>query len=163
MILTMIPSTRVAAPALRLIDCFLTPLDVDASALVPLVCSALSWNAAKLFALDSTALTEKTIPAPQWLFGFVCLQYAQIGALSLTWIVKVGSDAAFDATGMNPESNPTCPLVLVRVKLIQGSEKLLCVTLWLPCAKRKVIVSPTSAVMLEGSYVSWPFPPTMTI
>lgn len=41
---------------------------------VPLICLALASNAAKLFELDSTALTEKTMPAPQWLLGLVCLQ-----------------------------------------------------------------------------------------
>jgi len=55
------------------------------------------------------------------------------------------------ATGMNPESKPTCPDVLVFVKLLQGSEKLLCVTVWFACINKKVTTSPTAAVIFEGS------------
>ena len=33
---------------------------------VPLIWMALAWKAAKVFALDSLALTEKTMPWPQW-------------------------------------------------------------------------------------------------
>lgn len=38
-------------------------------ALVPLSCLARFWNAAKLRWLDSSELTAKTIPAPQWSGG----------------------------------------------------------------------------------------------
>jgi hypothetical protein len=33
---------------------------------VPFICFASAWNAPKLFGPDSTALIEKTMPAPQW-------------------------------------------------------------------------------------------------
>ena len=44
---------------------------------VPLSCIARAWNAAKLLGPLSTALTENTMPWPQWV---ACLQYTQIGA-----------------------------------------------------------------------------------
>ena len=40
---------------------------------------ALARNASKVLPVAG-ALTAKTMPALQWLFGFVCLQYTQIGA-----------------------------------------------------------------------------------
>lgn len=45
---------------------------------VPFSCFARAWNAANVFALDSSAFTEKTIPDPQW---FACLQKAQMGVV----------------------------------------------------------------------------------
>ena len=46
----------------------------------PLVAfSALARKASKVLPLEG-ALIAKTMPALQWLFGFVCLQYTQIGA-----------------------------------------------------------------------------------
>ncbi len=35
---------------------------------------AFAWYAPKLFGPDSMAFAEKTMPAAQWLAGFVCLQ-----------------------------------------------------------------------------------------
>lgn len=63
---------------------------------------------------------------------------------------------------MNPESKPTWPFVLVFARLMQGSAKLLCVAVWFACMNRKVTVSPTSAEMFDGEYVSSPFAPTNT-
>jgi hypothetical protein len=37
----------------------------DDAVVVPLICFASAWNAPKLFGPDSTALIEKTMPAPQ--------------------------------------------------------------------------------------------------
>lgn len=52
---------------------------------VPLSCFARAWNAAKLFEPDSGALTENTMPSPQWL---TCLQKAQRGAVCKAELVK---------------------------------------------------------------------------
>jgi len=71
------------------------------------VCLARFRNAWKLFGPDSTAFAEKTIPSAQWL---VCLQYTQMGFVSLTRTVKVGKVVALEETGLNPESNPGTPV-----------------------------------------------------
>lgn len=63
-------------------DAVLAELDAVELA-VPFCCLAAAWKAPKLFGPVSTALTLKTMPEPQWL---PCLQYAQIGAVSLTVI-----------------------------------------------------------------------------
>lgn len=44
-------------------------LEALAAAAVPLSCLARLWNELKLRWDDSSELTEKTIPAPQWLAG----------------------------------------------------------------------------------------------
>ena len=49
-----------------------------------------------------------------------CLQYAQMGLVSLTVRFHVGKVVASSATGINPESNPTWPVVDVNVNARQG-------------------------------------------
>lgn len=61
--------------------CARAPLVPEDAVLVPLSSTAFAWNAEKLFVLSASAFTANTIPAPQWLFGLVCLQNAQIGAV----------------------------------------------------------------------------------
>ena len=61
------------------------------------LCFARASKASKVFALDSFAFTEKTIPPPQWP---VWRQYAQIGEVSFTWTVYVGKVVAFALTAM---------------------------------------------------------------
>jgi len=51
---------------------------------------------------------------------------------------------------MNPESNPTCPLVDVNVNALQGSAKVDCVAVWFFAWNSNVTVSPACAVMFEG-------------
>lgn len=60
----------------------------------------------------------------------------------------------------NPESKPDCP---ASARLVHGSEKLLCVAEWFPCVNRNVTISPTFAVMFDGSNASSPSAPTTTI
>jgi len=50
---------------------------------------ALARNASKDF--SALALMLKTIPAWQWLLGFVCAQWNQMGAVEFTVIVQVGN------------------------------------------------------------------------
>jgi len=113
----------------------------------PFCCFAAAWNAAKLLGPDSTEFTLKTMPEPQWP---LCLQYAQIGVVSLTVMFHVGKVVAPSATGTNPESNPTWPLVDVKVKARQGVANDDCVTVWFFCWNWNMITSPTCAVILEG-------------
>jgi len=63
---------------------------------------------------------------------------------------------------MNPESNPTCPVVEVEAKDLHGLAKVDCVTVWFFCWNWKVTVSPALAVMLLGVKKSFPVPPTTT-
>jgi hypothetical protein len=93
------------------------------------------------------AFAAKTIPWVQWP---VWRQYTQIGVVLLTVIVHVGKVVALAATGMNPESNPTCPVVLVDASSAHGAAKELCVAVWFFCWNSNVIVSPGCAVMLLG-------------
>jgi len=91
---------------------------------VPFCCLARSWKAEKFFGPVSIALTEKTMPEPQW---FACRQYAQIGFVfeanisysaddqeqvhiltSLTRIVNVGKSVASSATGMLNSGSVSC-------------------------------------------------------
>jgi len=110
------PTNATATPAPRLTWTIPAPLaldlfvDVDDEAevddvdVVPFCCFAAAWNAAKLLGPDSTAFTLKTMPEPQWV---ACLQYAQMGAVSLTVMLYVGKVVTLSATGINPESKPT--------------------------------------------------------
>ena len=66
----------------------------------------------------------------------------------------------FDA--YNPESNPTSPLKLVSVRLMQGSANVLCVAEWFFCWNWNVTVSPTWADMFEGEKKILFGPPTTT-
>jgi hypothetical protein len=50
---------------------------------------ALARNASKDF--SALALILKTIPAWQWLLGFVCAQWNQMGAVEFTVMVQVGN------------------------------------------------------------------------
>jgi len=65
--------------------------------LVPLRFIASAWKASKFLSPDSFAFAEKTMPWPQWV---AWRQYAQIGAVSFTWIVYVGDVVALEETGM---------------------------------------------------------------
>jgi len=76
-------------------------------------------------------------------------------------MVYVGNVVAESVTNMNPESNPTWPLVDVDVSDRQGLSKVDCVAVWFFCRNRKVTVSPICAVMFEGSKISFPGPPTV--
>ena len=60
----------------------------------------------------------------------------------------------------NPESKPDCP---DSARLVQGFEKLLCVAEWFACVNRNVTMSPTFAVMFDGSNASLPSAPTITM
>lgn len=136
--------------------------DSDADAEDPVLPWAFWKNAEKVLPVAG-AFTAKTMPDWQWLLGLVCLQYTQIGAVSLTVIVKVGNWLAFAITGMNPESKPACPIVLVWLRGAHGSAKELWVAVWFFVVNWNVICSPTSAVRLLGSNVSAPLAPTVTV
>ena len=50
----------------------------------------------------------------------------------------------------NPESNPTCPDVLVNCSFLHGSAKLDCVAVWFFAINWNVTVSPACAVIFSG-------------
>jgi len=109
------PTNTVAAPAPRLIWAILALLLLDElvvavaeaalldAVVVPFCAFAAAWNASKVLEPLSTALTLKTIPEPQWP---ACLQYAHIGAVEFTVMLKVGNTVSVSETGWNPESKP---------------------------------------------------------
>jgi len=81
---------------------------------VPFRRIALALKASKLFDPPSTAFTLKTMPAPQCDEGLVCLQYTQIGAVSLTVMLKSWGMRSPGVTGSNPESKPRLGVVSPR-------------------------------------------------
>lgn len=91
---------------------------------------------------ESTEFTAMTMPAPQWL---AWRQYTQMGLVSLTRTVHVGKVVAVSATAMNPESNPTAPVVPVDESGLHGLANVLCVAVWFFWWNSNVMVSPGCA------------------
>jgi len=75
-------------------------------------------KAAKVKLPVSGALIDMTIPSPQWLSDLFCLQYTQMGLVSLIMIAKPGSVLLIEV-GTKSESNPANP-----VESINGSHGL---------------------------------------
>lgn len=86
----------------------------------------------------------KTMPLPQWLAGFFCLQYIQIGSVVVTWnIIDGEGETVLFGFGMKPESTP--PIILT-----QGTGKVDWVTVWFSDMKLNSTMSPTAALIEEG-------------
>jgi len=73
--------------------------------------------------------------------------------------LQTGSDVAFAATGMKPESIPRVGVVICW----HGAAKVDWVTVWFLAANWNATVSPTDAFTLVGLYVRLPLPPTTTV
>lgn len=106
---------------------------------VPFCAIAAAKNAAWDFV--AVGLILNTIPLPQCPF---CLQYIQIGVLTVTWNCNMGAgETVLLGLGMNPESKP--PTVET-----QGCAKEDWVTVWFMDSKLNCTMSPTAALMLLG-------------
>lgn len=63
------PPTRIDGAAAPVLAGVAALLEAVAARAVPFSCSASCWKAVKFLADDSSELTAKTMPAPQWLVG----------------------------------------------------------------------------------------------
>jgi hypothetical protein len=128
--------------------------------MVPFWAMAMAANWAWVF--SAVGLMLKTMPLPQWLSGFFCLQYIpkalrsadigptrrsvnlQIGSVVVTWnIIEGGGETVLFGLGMKPESTP--PIILT-----QGRGKVDWVTVWFWDMKVNSTISPTAALIDGG-------------